>query len=101
MKNLTLKAWLALAALAVVMGLLLFIPAGTTRYWQAWVYLAIFTGASALTTLYLARHDRALLERRMSRGADRRETAHSEAHHVVHVGRLRRPASRAGTGPPL
>ncbi len=59
------KAWLALAVLAIVMALLLFVPAGTVRYWQAWVYLSIFTGASALTTLYLLRKDRALLERRM------------------------------------
>jgi protein-S-isoprenylcysteine O-methyltransferase Ste14 len=68
MKNLNARAWLALAVLAVVMGLLLFVPAGTVRYWQAWVYLSIFTGASALTTLYLMRRDPALLERRMSGG---------------------------------
>jgi protein-S-isoprenylcysteine O-methyltransferase Ste14 len=68
MKNLRAKAWLALVVLAIVMGLLLFVPAGTIHYWQAWVYLSIFTGASILTTLYLLRHDRALLERRMSGG---------------------------------
>jgi protein-S-isoprenylcysteine O-methyltransferase Ste14 len=50
------------------MGLLLFVPAGTARYWQAWVYLWIFMGASALITLYLMRRDPALLERRMSGG---------------------------------
>jgi fucose permease len=66
MKNLNAKAWLSLAILAFVMGLLLFIPAGTVHYWQAWVYLSLFTGASILTTLYLMRHDPALLERRMS-----------------------------------
>jgi len=32
------------------------------------VYLSIFTGTTALTTLYLLQHDRALLERRMSGG---------------------------------
>src|SRR5262244_3215470 len=68
MKNLNVKAWLALAVLAVVMGLLLFVPAGTVHYWQAWVYLSIFMGASVLTTLYLMRKDRALLERRMRGG---------------------------------
>ena len=68
MKNLSAKAWLALAALAVVMGLLLFVPAGSVHYWQAWVYFAIFNTASILTTLYLLKHDRALLERRMSGG---------------------------------
>src|SRR5262249_8875935 len=68
MKSLGAKAWLALAVLAVVMGLLLFVPAGTVHYWQAWVYLSIFTGVSALITLDLMRNDRALLERRMRGG---------------------------------
>src|SRR5262249_6698290 len=68
MKSLGTRAWLALAVLAAVMGLLLFVPAGTVHYWQAWVYLSIFLGASALTTLYLLRRDPALLERRMSGG---------------------------------
>jgi len=68
MKNLSSKAWLALAVLVAVMGLLLFLPAGTVHYWQAWMYLSIFSGASVLTTLYLMREDPALLERRMSGG---------------------------------
>jgi protein-S-isoprenylcysteine O-methyltransferase Ste14 len=62
------RAWLALVALAVVTALLLFVSAGSVRYWQAWVYLSIFFGAAALTTLFLIRHDPALLERRMSGG---------------------------------
>jgi len=74
MTNLDAKAWLGLAAVAVVMGLLLFVTAWTLRYWQAWVYLSIFTGTSVFTTLYLMRHDRALLERRIRGGptAERR-----------------------------
>src|SRR4029453_83078 len=68
MKRLRARAWVALAVLAAGMGLLLFVPAGTFRYWQAWAYLAIFTGASGLTTRYLARRDPALLDRRMRGG---------------------------------
>ena len=68
MRNINAKAWLSLVALAVVMGLLLFVPAWTIHYWQAWVYLLIFTGASLLTTLYLMKKDPALLERRMRGG---------------------------------
>ena len=68
MKNLHAKTLISLIALTVVMGLLLFFPAGTTHYWQAWVYLAIFAGASALTSLYLIRKDPALLMRRMRGG---------------------------------
>jgi protein-S-isoprenylcysteine O-methyltransferase Ste14 len=68
MTNLNTKAWLSLAVLAIVIGLLLLVPGGTVHYWQAWVYLSIFTGASILTTLYLMRHDPAPLERRMKGG---------------------------------
>src|SRR5262249_32468942 len=68
MKSLSARAWFALAVLAAVMGLLLFVPAGTVHYWQAWVYLSVFMGASALITLYVMKKDPALLERRMSGG---------------------------------
>jgi protein-S-isoprenylcysteine O-methyltransferase Ste14 len=67
-KSLAARAWFSLAAVAAVIGLLLFIPAGTVRYWQAWAYLAIFCGASAVTTVFLLRRDPALLERRMRGG---------------------------------
>jgi protein-S-isoprenylcysteine O-methyltransferase Ste14 len=68
MKNLYTKALLSLVALAVSMGLLLLAPAGTAQYWQAWLYLGIFTGASLLTILYLIKNDPALLKRRMTGG---------------------------------
>ncbi|MDA8104082.1 MAG: isoprenylcysteine carboxylmethyltransferase family protein [Nitrospiraceae bacterium] len=68
MRNLNVQAWLSLVVLGVVMGLLLFIPAGTIYYWQAWVYLLIFMGASLLTTRYLIKKDPALLNRRMRGG---------------------------------
>jgi protein-S-isoprenylcysteine O-methyltransferase Ste14 len=66
--KLKVKAWVALVFLAVVMGLLLFLPAGTVRYWQAWAFLGVFFGASSLITFYLIKNDPALLERRMSGG---------------------------------
>ena len=62
------RAWLGLVSLAVVMGLLLFLAAGTARYWQAWGYLAVFFGASLLITLYLMKSDPALLARRLTGG---------------------------------
>src|SRR5262245_50742481 len=68
MKSLGARAWVALAVLAAMMGLLLFVPAGTVHYWQAWVYWSIFMGTSALSTLDLLRKDPALLERRMRGG---------------------------------
>ena len=74
MATLNLRAWLSLAVLVLIMGLLLFICAGTVRYWQAWVYLALFFGLSAAITLDLVRRDPALLARRLTGGpmAERR-----------------------------
>ncbi len=62
------RAWVGIVFLAVAMGLLLFVPAGAVRWWQAWVYLAVFFGASIPITLYLMKHDPALLRRRMAAG---------------------------------
>ncbi len=44
---------------------LLMLPAGTIRYWPAWIYIAALFGPMIAVTLYFLRHDRALLERRM------------------------------------
>jgi protein-S-isoprenylcysteine O-methyltransferase Ste14 len=52
----------------MTMALLLFLPAGTLDYWQAWVFIAVFVGASAAITVYLAKKDPKLLERRMNAG---------------------------------
>jgi len=68
MNTLERRAWSGLFFLAVVMALLLFLPAGTIRYWPAWVFLTVFFGASILTTIYLMKHNPALLERRLSAG---------------------------------
>src|SRR5262245_33952894 len=68
MTNPNTKAWASLAVLVIVMGLLLFISAGTVEYWQAWIYLAIFAGTSIVASVYLMRHDPALLARRMRGG---------------------------------
>jgi protein-S-isoprenylcysteine O-methyltransferase Ste14 len=52
----------------VVFGLLLFLPAGTFTYWQAWVFLAVFTLATSVPTIYLALTNPAALQRRMQGG---------------------------------
>ena len=52
----------------IVMAALLFVPAGTLDYWQAFVFMAVFVGASAAITVYLAKQDPQLLERRMNVG---------------------------------
>jgi protein-S-isoprenylcysteine O-methyltransferase Ste14 len=66
--NVTRKATRGLVQLVAVMGLLLFAPAGTLRFIEGWVFLALFSGASLAITIYLAKKDPALLERRVQAG---------------------------------
>ena len=42
-----------------------FIPAGTIRYWEAWVWLAVMILPMLGALLYMWKNDRALIERRM------------------------------------
>ncbi len=46
----------------------LFLPAGTLIYWQAWLFIAVFTVATLVPSMYLAYRDPATLERRMHAG---------------------------------
>ena len=62
------KGFVSLSILFLVMAAFLFVSAGTLRYWQAWVYLAVYFTASIAITLYLVKQDPALLARRMSGG---------------------------------
>lgn len=68
------RAWLSLAVLMVVFCLLLFLPAGTTHYWQAWVFLAVYAGASGVIVAGALKHDPALLRRRMRGGPTAEKT---------------------------
>lgn len=52
----------------VFFGIALFVPAGTFRYWQAWVFIAVFMVASIVPGIYLALTDPAALRRRMKAG---------------------------------
>jgi protein-S-isoprenylcysteine O-methyltransferase Ste14 len=62
------KAMLGLANLIVVIGLVLFVSAGTLRFIEGWVFLTLFFGMAFAITIYLARVDPALLERRTRAG---------------------------------
>jgi protein-S-isoprenylcysteine O-methyltransferase Ste14 len=52
----------------VAFGLMLFVPAGTTHYWQGWAFLAVFALSTWMPTVYLIRTNPAALERRMRAG---------------------------------
>jgi protein-S-isoprenylcysteine O-methyltransferase Ste14 len=56
-----------------ILGTLFFIaiifgPARTFRYWQGWLFLAVFSAATIGFTVYLALYDKPLLERRLKAG---------------------------------
>jgi protein-S-isoprenylcysteine O-methyltransferase Ste14 len=68
MNTLTKKAFAGLLFLLLVMAALLFIPAGTLDYWQAWTFLAVYFASSLAITLYLIKKDPKLLARRMRGG---------------------------------
>src|ERR1017187_9040621 len=68
MKNVNIKAFVGLLLLLLVMGALIFVPAWTLDYWQAWVFLAVFFGSSFAITVYLMKNDPKLLERRTQGG---------------------------------
>jgi protein-S-isoprenylcysteine O-methyltransferase Ste14 len=62
------KTVLGFTQLIVALGFLLFAPAWTFDYWQAWVYLWVFATSSGLITTYLWKKDPKLLERRTNAG---------------------------------
>jgi protein-S-isoprenylcysteine O-methyltransferase Ste14 len=68
MSTLHQKAFGGLLILFLVMASVLFLAAGTLDYWQAWTFLAVYVALSVAITLYLAKQDPGLLERRMSGG---------------------------------
>jgi hypothetical protein len=47
MNNLYFRALRSSIFGSIVMAALLFVPAGTLDYWQAFVFMAVFVGASA------------------------------------------------------
>ena len=54
--------------LMLVLGLVLFLPAGSLAFWRAWLYLGVFAACTLLVTGYLIRHDPGLLARRVDAG---------------------------------
>ena len=68
MKKLILQALQTFLIGVVILGLLLFLPAWTLNYWQAWTFIVVFTVSVDFIGLYLSLKDPALLERRKNVG---------------------------------
>jgi protein-S-isoprenylcysteine O-methyltransferase Ste14 len=58
----TIKSFMVAAAATAA---LLFLPAGTLYYWQAWAFLPLFLVPMALTAAYLFKHSPELLKKRL------------------------------------
>jgi protein-S-isoprenylcysteine O-methyltransferase Ste14 len=67
MKKPKVKAWLSLIMSFALIGLALFLSAGTIQYWEAWVYLGVGAVSSVPLTLYIV-NDPILLENRTKAG---------------------------------
>lgn len=52
----------------VAIALLVFVPAGTFNYWQAWAFLAVFALTAWLPSIYLQITNPVALQRRMKSG---------------------------------
>jgi protein-S-isoprenylcysteine O-methyltransferase Ste14 len=68
MSNLNKKAFGGLLQLVIILTASLFLPAWTINYWQAWVFLGVFSAAALTITIYLVKNDPKLLERRVNGG---------------------------------
>lgn len=71
--SLAAKAGARFVAGLVVLSALLFVPAGTLDWWQAWLYLASLFLPMAMVFMFLLRRDPALLERRLRSGEKERD----------------------------
>ncbi len=74
--HLYLKIAQQLLLFPVIMAVLLFLPAGTFNYWEAWLFGAVFFCCSTAIAIWLLIKDPKLLERRMKVGpAAEKETS--------------------------
>jgi len=60
-----LKAYLVPVIIMIVMGLVLFLPAGSLKYWQGWIWWSIISALTLFITAYFLKKDPGLLSRRM------------------------------------
>lgn len=69
MDDLSRKTLAGVARTQIALAIMLFVPAWTLAYWQAWLYWSLSTGAAFATALYFLERDPALMRRRLEVGA--------------------------------
>ena len=68
MNTVTKKAIAGATWLLLVMALMLFVSAGSIRFWQGWIYCSDFCTSVAAITIYFLKHDPNLVARRTRAG---------------------------------
>ena len=68
MKELTKKAFTGLIWLQIIMAVMLFAPAWTLHFCEAWTFWLLFSVLSAVVTFYFLKHDPGLVESRLKVG---------------------------------
>lgn len=69
MDHLTRETYLGMVRFVVILWVLLFLPAFTLNYWQAWLFWVVSSLCTIVVTLYFLKRDRGLIERRLKAGA--------------------------------
>ncbi len=73
MKNIKIQIFLRFGSTPLIFGLIFFLPAGSFRFWEAWIYMSILLPAMFFVILYFLKKDPRLLERRMRMKEKERE----------------------------
>jgi protein-S-isoprenylcysteine O-methyltransferase Ste14 len=68
MQKLTKKTITGLIWLQIIMAVMLFAPAWTLRFWEAWAFWLLFSVLSTVVTFYFLKHDPGLVESRLKVG---------------------------------
>ncbi len=68
MRSLYLRAIYKTVVGAVALFAAIFLPAWTVDYWQGWAFFLTLMVSTTLVTIYMARHDKPLLESRLRTG---------------------------------
>ena len=64
-KNLLAKVIIRFSLVMILVALILFIPAGSFKYWNAWLYIGLLIIPMTIALVYLYTHDPSLLEKRI------------------------------------
>lgn len=60
------KAYLVPIVIMIIIGLVLFVPAGSLGYWQSWIWWSIILMVTLFITTYFLQRNPELLSRRMN-----------------------------------